>query len=174
MPCMETCTNSRLCLDNASILLWCNMSVMVSMLPATRFLAKRLFRLREAPKLRITGPLWGIPPVIGGFPHKGAVIRKAFPCHDVNMYTSSASLMGSLIHQSFHFKLGITKKSQQITYELSWILWGLWCQEQVCHAGISKYIPQFIVGCNYLCLHEIPASDTKVLIHSYGHNSNVS
>ena len=41
---------------------------------------------------------------------------------------------------------------------------GLCCQKQVSQAGISKYIPQFNVGCNYLSLPEIPASGSKVLI----------
>ena len=40
--------------------------------------------------------------------------------------------------------------------------WGLWCQKQVSQAGISNYIPQFTVGCSYLCMPEIPASSTKV------------
>ena len=33
---------------------------------------------------------------------------------------------------------------------------GLWCQKRVSQAAISKYIPQFTVGCNYLSLPEIP------------------
>ena len=44
------------------------------------------------------------------------------------------------------------------------IIWGLCCQKQVSQAGISNYIPQFTVGCNYLSLHEIPASGNKFLI----------
>ena len=43
--------------------------------------------------------------------------------------------------------------------------WGLCCQKQVSQAGISNYIPQFTVGCNYLSLSEIPASGNKV--HNY-------
>ena len=43
-------------------------------------------------------------------------------------------------------------------------IWGLQCQKQVSQAGISNYIPQFTVGCNYVSLPEIPASATKVLI----------
>ena len=43
-------------------------------------------------------------------------------------------------------------------------IWGLWCQKQVSQAGISNYIPQVTVGCNYLSLPEITAADTKVLI----------
>ena len=31
-------------------------------------------------------------------------------------------------------------------------MWGLCCQKQVSQAGISNYIPQFTVGCNYLSL----------------------
>ena len=42
--------------------------------------------------------------------------------------------------------------------------WGLWSQKPVSQAGISNCIPQLSVGCNYLSLHEIPASGTKVLI----------
>ena len=41
---------------------------------------------------------------------------------------------------------------------------GLCCQKQVSQAGISNYIPQFTMGCNYLSLPEIPASGNKVLI----------
>ena len=43
-------------------------------------------------------------------------------------------------------------------------IWGLRFQKQVSQAGISNYIPQFTVGCNYLSLSEIPASGAKVLI----------
>ena len=32
------------------------------------------------------------------------------------------------------------------------------------HTGIGNCIPQYSVGCNYLSMHEIPASGTKVLI----------
>ena len=41
------------------------------------------------------------------------------------------------------------------------MIWGLWCQKK-----ISDRIPQNTVGCDYLSLPEIPASDTKVLISS--------
>ena len=34
----------------------------------------------------------------------------------------------------------------------------------ISQAGISNYIPQFTVGCNYLSLPEVPASGTKVFI----------
>ena len=47
------------------------------------------------------------------------------------------------------------------------IIWGWLCQKQVSHAGISNYLPQFTVGCNYLSLPEIPASDIKVLIYGW-------
>ena len=40
--------------------------------------------------------------------------------------------------------------------------WRLWCQKQVSQAGISNYIPQLTVGCNYLSLPELPASGTIV------------
>ena len=43
-------------------------------------------------------------------------------------------------------------------------IWGLCCQKQVSQAGISNYIPQLTVGCNYLSPPEIPASDNNVLI----------
>ena len=43
-------------------------------------------------------------------------------------------------------------------------IWRLCCQKQVSQAGISNYIPQFTVGCNYISLTEIPASGNKVLI----------
>ena len=48
-------------------------------------------------------------------------------------------------------------------------IWGLCCQNQVSQTGISIYIPQFTVGCNYLSLPEMPASGNKVLIY---HSSN--
>ena len=41
-------------------------------------------------------------------------------------------------------------------------IWQLWRQKQVSRTGISNYIPQFTVGCNYLSLPEIPASGNKV------------
>ena len=44
------------------------------------------------------------------------------------------------------------------------IIWGLW--EQVSQAGISNYIMQFTVRCNYLFLPEIPVFGAKVLILS--------
>ena len=50
---------------------------------------------------------------------------------------------------------------------LSIFLWGLCCQKQVSQAGISNYIPQFTVGCNYLSLPEIPASGNQVLIYQW-------
>ena len=43
-------------------------------------------------------------------------------------------------------------------------IWGLWYQKQVPQTRISHCIPKNTVGCNYLPLPEIPASDTKVLI----------
>ena len=41
---------------------------------------------------------------------------------------------------------------------------GLCYQKQVSQVGISNGIPQYYVGCNYLFLPEIPASDNKVHI----------
>ena len=41
--------------------------------------------------------------------------------------------------------------------------WELCRQKQVSQVGISNYIPQFTVGCNYLSLPEIPASGDQVL-----------
>ena len=40
---------------------------------------------------------------------------------------------------------------------------------QVSQAGISNYIPQFTVGCNYLSLPEIPAPGNKVFICQLQH-----
>ena len=53
-------------------------------------------------------------------------------------------------------------------------IWGLWRQKQVSQAGISNYIPQFTVGCNYLSLPEIPASDAKVLIYLSNNHQRMS
>ena len=47
------------------------------------------------------------------------------------------------------------------------VICGLCCQKQVSQAGISNYIPQFTVGCNYLSLPEIPASGNKVHIYMW-------
>ena len=46
-----------------------------------------------------------------------------------------------------------------------WIIWKLCYQNQVSQAEISNYIPPFTVGCNYLPLPEIPASENNVLIY---------
>ena len=46
---------------------------------------------------------------------------------------------------------------------LTTLKWGLCYQKQVSQTGISNYIPQLTVGCNYLSLPEIPASGNKVL-----------
>ena len=46
-------------------------------------------------------------------------------------------------------------------------LWGFGCQKQVSQAWISKCIPQYSVGYNYLSMPEIPASGTKILIQEY-------
>ena len=46
-----------------------------------------------------------------------------------------------------------------VTYEDNW---GLCCLKQVSQTGISNFIPQNTVGCNYLSLPEIPASGNKV------------
>ena len=45
------------------------------------------------------------------------------------------------------------------------IVWGLWCQKQVSQTGISNYVPQFTVRCNFLSLPEMPVSGAKVLIY---------
>ena len=45
-------------------------------------------------------------------------------------------------------------------------IWGLWHQKQVPQAWISNCVQQNTVECNYFYLPEIPASGTKVLIHS--------
>ena len=53
-----------------------------------------------------------------------------------------------------------------VSVSMLWKLeWQLWYQKLACQAGISNYIPQFTVGCNYLSLPEIFASGTKVLIY---------
>ena len=44
-----------------------------------------------------------------------------------------------------------------------WHIWGLCCQKHVSQAGISNYIPQSTVGCNYFSLFEIPASGNILL-----------
>ena len=41
----------------------------------------------------------------------------------------------------------------------------LWCQRQVSRAGVSNYVPQYSVGCNYLAMPKAPASGTNVLIY---------
>ena len=46
------------------------------------------------------------------------------------------------------------------------VIWGLWCPRPISQARTSNCIPRNTVGCNYLSLPEIPASDTKVLISS--------
>ena len=48
--------------------------------------------------------------------------------------------------------------------------WGLCYQKQISQAGISTYIPQLTVGCNYLSLPEIPASGNKVLKYPTMHH----
>ena len=40
------------------------------------------------------------------------------------------------------------------------IVWGSWCQKQVSQAWKNNCIPQYSVGCKYLSLPLIPASDT--------------
>ena len=59
------------------------------------------------------------------------------------------------LHKFWHGHYGISTNQD---------IWRLRRQKQVSQAGISNYIPQFTVGCNYLSLPEIPASGTKVLI----------
>ena len=44
----------------------------------------------------------------------------------------------------------------------------------ITRVGISNYIPQYSVGCNYLSLPEIPASGSKVLIRWYDVSFSVS
>ena len=70
-------------------------------------------------------------------------------------------------------KLSMTKKptghqppDSPSTLFSNWItIWGFWHQKQVSQAGISNYISQFTVGCNYLYPPQIPASGAKVLIY---------
>ena len=47
-------------------------------------------------------------------------------------------------------------------------IWGHWCQTQASQAGISNYILEFTVGCNYLTLPSIASSGTQVLISKTG------
>ena len=53
--------------------------------------------------------------------------------------------------------------SSPINHHVVANIWGLWCKKQVSQAGISNYIPQFTVGCNYLSLPGIPASGEQSL-----------
>ena len=62
----------------------------------------------------------------------------------------------------------ITGDPYIVNATLAEIKWRLWCQKQVSQAGISSYILQFTVGCNYLSLPEIPASGIKVLKYAQG------
>ena len=69
----------------------------------------------------------------------------------------------SLIIQLPHCQWRINDSCQStLDYDTTNTKWGLCCQKQVSQAEISNYIPQFTVGCNYLSLHEIPASGNKV------------
>ena len=45
------------------------------------------------------------------------------------------------------------------------IIWGLCCHKQVSQAGISNYIPQKTVGCNYLFLPEMGMINPCQLLH---------
>ena len=65
------------------------------------------------------------------------------------------------IHTELRSSLDCNDLTQYQTYHI----WGLYCQKQVSQAGISNYIPQFTLGCNYLSLPDIPASGNKVLIY---------
>ena len=50
----------------------------------------------------------------------------------------------------------LTKKifHKTCTVIASIVSWWLWCQKEVSRAGISNYIPQFTVGCDYLSLSD--------------------
>ena len=61
-----------------------------------------------------------------------------------------------------------TLATNQVNQNLFTDIWRLWRQKHVSQAGISNYIPQCTVGCNYLSLSEIPASGAKVLIYTRG------
>ena len=66
----------------------CHMSVMEKQIFATQPVVKQLVQAdseKTTSKLRITGPLWGEPPASGGSPHKGLVLRKAFPRYTIVM-----------------------------------------------------------------------------------------
>ena len=51
---------------------------------------------------------------------------------------------------------------------------GLCCQKQVSQAGISNYILQFTVGCNYLPLPGVPVSGNKVHIYTCSSSPSMS
>ena len=83
----------------------------------------------------------------------------------------------------------MNSKKTQLTHLPTWcisavtrvsvpMLWKLirrlWCQKLASQAGISNYIPQFTVGCNYLSLPEIPASGTKIILYPVLQNLHYS
>ena len=79
---------------------------------------------------------------------------------DTNVYILPLFLTSTL---SFTNPLSLQYACNLAQY--CWPVWGLCCQKQVSQAGISKYIPQWTAGRDYLSLPEIPASGNKVLIY---------
>ena len=75
-------------------------------------------------------------------------------CEDLNKW----NLFISLLCQVFHYKclelfVSISYHTfLLLTFCLWWTFWGIWFWKQVSRARISNYIPQFTVGCNYLCM----------------------
>ena len=79
-------------------------------------------------------------------------------------WINSAGVVLCFVQVRTHAEMGLVGRNK-------WIhIWGLWCQKQVSQAGISNYIPQFTVRCNYLSLHEIPASGNKHLMYNADSN----
>ena len=95
-------------------------------------------------------------PVIS--PHKRPVTRKIFPFDEVIMKWVRGSVSSQIISRE-------DSDTDQL-YPHNYIpytrlIWGLWRHKQVSEAGISNYIPQFTVGCNYLSPPQIPALAPK-------------
>ena len=113
-------------------------------------LLDRLFRRRskKTSKIRVTGLCVGNSPGPVNSLHKGPVTRKMFPFDDVIMNCGIPDI--SSVEP-------LPRDSTLVIKEV------LWRQEQASQAGISNYIPQYTVGCNYLPLPKIPVYGAKVL-----------
>ena len=79
--------------------------------------------------------------------------HKTFLCRSYSM-TSMLVMSAWLSHIRFYTNNRYTVgcSCNMVQYSM---IWGLCCQKQASQAGISNYIPQFTVGCNYLSLSEI-------------------